>query len=246
MILLDPHSFVPLYHQLAQILREQIHSGKYTSGAELPSERELMQQFQISRNTVRQALDLLDREGLIKRTLGSGTRVSSFPSTFQYHLDTFYENRDLLLRAGYTPTVRLVSTLLLLPPEVARTALALPQGQMVTVKTMIFYADDRPAMYTQDFLPFEVKEEYDLSPQGLGFMRYLDAQTGRHVDYVTVDLASVEAVGEVAATFRCAPGAPVLLMKETFLDESQQNPIAFSMNYFNNQLMDFRLLMRRG
>lgn len=246
MILLDPHSFVPLYHQLAQILREQIHSGKYTSGAELPSERELMQQFQISRNTVRQALDLLDREGLIKRTLGSGTRVSSFPSTFQYHLDTFYENRDLLLRAGYTPTVRLVSTLLLLPPEVARTALALPQGQMVTVKTMIFFADDRPAMYTQDFLPFEVKEEYDLSPQGLGFMRYLDAQTGRHVDYVTVDLASVEAVGEVAATFRCAPGAPVLLMKETFLDESQQNPIAFSMNYFNNQLMDFRLLMRRG
>ncbi|MEA5078791.1 MAG: GntR family transcriptional regulator [Anaerolineaceae bacterium] len=246
MILLDPHSFVPLYHQLAQILREQIHSGKFTSGAELPSERELMQQYQISRNTVRQALDLLDREGLIKRTLGSGTRVSSFPSTFQYHLDTFYENRDLLLRAGFTPTVRLVSTLLLLPPEVARTALALPQGQMVTVKTMIFHADDRPAMYTQDFLPFEVKEEYDLSPQGPGFMKYLDAQTDRHVDYVTVDLASVEAVGEVAATFKCAPGAPVLLMKETFLDESQQNPIAFSMNYFNNQLMDFRLLMRRG
>ena len=246
MTLLDSHSFVPLYHQLAQILREQIHSGRFSSGAELPSERELMQQYQISRNTVRQALDLLDREGLIKRTLGSGTRVSAFPSTFQYHLDTFYENRDLLLRAGYSPTVQLVSTRLLLPPEVARTALAIAPGQKVSVKTMIFYADGRPAMYTQDFLPFEVKEEYDLSPQGLGFMKYLDTQSGRRVDYVTVDLASVEAVGEVVATFKCAPGSPVLLMKETFLDESMQNPIAFSMNYFNNQLMDFRLLMRRG
>ncbi len=243
---LDSHSFVPLYHQLAQILREQIHSGKFAGGAEIASERELMQQYQISRNTVRQALGLLEREGLIQRTLGSGTRVSTFSNSFQYHLDTFYENRDLLLRAGYSPTVQLVSTQLLPPPEVARTALGTAPGQAVTVKTMVFYADERPAMYTQDFLPFEVSEEYDLSPQGLGFMKYLDQQSGRHVAYVMVGLASVEAVGEVAATFKCPPGAPVLLMKETFLDESQQNPIAFSMNYFNNQLMDFRLLMRRG
>jgi DNA-binding GntR family transcriptional regulator len=152
----------------------------------------------------------------------------------------------LLLRAGFSPTVQLVSTRLQTPPEVARTALEIDSGQKVTIKTLVFYANDHPTMYTQDFLPFEVKEEYDLSPEGLGFMRYLDQISGRRVEYVTVDLAPVEALGEVAATFKCPPGSPSLLMKETFLDESQKKPIAFSMNYFNNQIMDFRLLMRRG
>jgi GntR family transcriptional regulator len=60
---LDPHSFVPLYHQLAQVLREQINNGHFSSGDELPSERELTLQFNVSRNTVRQAMELLNRDG---------------------------------------------------------------------------------------------------------------------------------------------------------------------------------------
>jgi len=77
-------------------------------------------------------------------------------------------------------------------------------------------------------------------------MKHLDLTSGRRVEYVMVDLSPVEAVGDVAAVFQCPPGSPLLLMKETFLDETQKIPIAFSMNYFNRELINFRLLTRRG
>lgn len=243
---LDRNSFVPLYYQLAQVLREQITSGKWAAGAEVPSERDLMQQYNLSRNTVRQALDQLDKDGLIVRSHGSGTRVAQLSSSFHYLLNTFYENRDLLIQAGYTPTADIFSSEEVDPPEAARLALGLEKGTKVINKKMIFYADGRAAMYTLDYLPLSMAGNYDLSLEGQGFLNYLDQVSGRRVEYVNVDITPVEAIGEVAATFGCPSGSPLLMMKETFLDETQKAPIAFSMNYFNRELITFRLFSRRG
>jgi GntR family transcriptional regulator len=243
---LDRSSFIPLYYQLAQLLRESIVTGVWAAGAELPSERNLMQEYKLSRNTVRQALDQLYREGLIMREQGSGTRVAQLNNSYQYLLDTFFENRDLLIRAGYKPEVNIVSTETVIPPEVVRLALKLEKNVTVVNKKMIFFADGNPAMYTLDYLPYAQVDEYDLSPEGLGFMKYLDLISGKRVEYVMIDVTPVEATGEVAATFNYPPGAPLLLMKEIFLDETQKIPIAFSMNYFNRELINFRLLTRRG
>jgi len=246
MDLIDRRSVIPLYYQLAQLLREQIRAGILKSGGQLPSERELMQEHNLSRNTVRQALDILRKEGLIVRDHGSGTYVSNLSNTFHYMLDTFFENRDLLRRAGYTPTVQHVSTQKLVPPEVVRGALHLQSEEETICHTMIFFADGRPAMYTRDYLTEKMSGQYDLSSGGEGFMKFLDRVSGQRVEYVLVDISPVEAVGEVARTFQCPPGSPVLLFKEIFLDGTQTVPIAFSMNYFNREALNFRLLTRRG
>jgi DNA-binding GntR family transcriptional regulator len=243
---LDRSSFIPLYFQLAQLLRQQITDGFWAAGTEIPSERKLMEQYNLSRNTVRQALDQLYHDGLIVREQGSGTRVTQISHSYQYLLDTFYENRDLLRQAGYEPKVVTVSSELLPPPEIARLALKLEKGIPVINKKLIFYADDLPAMFTLDFLPQTMEGEYDITPDGMGYLTFLDRTSGKRVEYVMLDLSPVEATGEVAATFNCPPGSPVLLMKETFLDENQNIPIAFSMNYFNRDFMNFRLLTRRG
>ncbi|MCE1252292.1 MAG: GntR family transcriptional regulator [Anaerolineae bacterium] len=243
---IDHRSVIPLYYQLAQILREQIRTTELPAGQLLPSERELMNTYDLSRNTVRQALDLLAREGLIVREHGHGTYVSNLSNSFHYMMDTFYENRDLLKRAGYTPTVKQISSQRLIPPEVVRQALRLEPQVETLCHTMIFFADDRPAMYTQDFLPLALAGEYDLSLEGEGFMRYLDRASGVRVEYVLVDISPVEAAGEVAHAFSCPVGKPLLLMKETFLDGAQNRAVCFSLNYFNQEVLNFRLLTRRG
>jgi DNA-binding GntR family transcriptional regulator len=120
---IDRHSITPLYYQLAQLLREQIHSGKLESGHLIPSERELMENYHLSRNTVRQALDMLAKEGLITRSHGHGTYVSNLSNTFHYMLDTFLENRDLLHSAGYASTVQHVSTQTVATPLADATSL---------------------------------------------------------------------------------------------------------------------------
>lgn len=77
--MLNPASPLPLYHQLAELLGEQIRRGELEPGARLPSEPELSRAHRIGRPTVRQATELLVRKGLIERRRGSGTYVKAGP-----------------------------------------------------------------------------------------------------------------------------------------------------------------------
>lgn len=63
------------YVQLANALRAAISEGKYQSTNRLPTEQQLMQQFGVSRQTVRNALEILTKERLIQRRQGSGTVI---------------------------------------------------------------------------------------------------------------------------------------------------------------------------
>jgi GntR family transcriptional regulator len=73
--MLNPHSPIPLYHQLADALTEQIRSGTYPPGSVIPSENGMARHYGIGRPTVRQAMDILVRKGLVERKRGSGTFV---------------------------------------------------------------------------------------------------------------------------------------------------------------------------
>lgn len=75
--MLNPDSPLPLYHQLARILMDQIHSGKYLPGDVMVSETGMAKKYGIGRPTVRQAMDVLVRKGLVLRKRGSGTYVAS-------------------------------------------------------------------------------------------------------------------------------------------------------------------------
>ena len=67
---------MPLKYQLlASALREQILRGDFPAGSMLPTEQQLCSRFDVSRQTVRAALDCLTGEGLIQRRQGSGSRV---------------------------------------------------------------------------------------------------------------------------------------------------------------------------
>lgn len=68
--MLNPNSPVPLYHQLAEMLQDQIRSGVFAPGDVLPSEIALAKQHEIGRPTVRQAMDQLVQKGLIFRRRG--------------------------------------------------------------------------------------------------------------------------------------------------------------------------------
>jgi len=76
MTTLDRGTHAPaLYLQLVAHFRGQITSGTQPPGSQLPTEIELTEMFEVSRNTVRQAMNMLVNEGLLERTQGRGTFV---------------------------------------------------------------------------------------------------------------------------------------------------------------------------
>ncbi len=70
---------VPVYRQVANVLRGRVVAGEYAPGDRIPSERELAVEFDISRPTVRQALDVLRVEGVLIAEHGRGVFVRSAP-----------------------------------------------------------------------------------------------------------------------------------------------------------------------
>lgn len=74
---LDFNNPIPLHVQLKNILEDQILQGFYKD--KIPSERELMDMYSVSRSTVREAVSILVREGIVEKRHGKGTFVSLKP-----------------------------------------------------------------------------------------------------------------------------------------------------------------------
>jgi GntR family transcriptional regulator len=96
---LDRSSFVPLYYQLQEILKEQIESRRWRPGDTLPSETALARQYGVSRVVVRQSLAILEDDRQVVRIQGRGTFVA------EPKLDTRAGGLSRLLAAPRTPDV---------------------------------------------------------------------------------------------------------------------------------------------
>jgi DNA-binding GntR family transcriptional regulator len=76
---IDPDSATPVYRQVAAILRDRITRGVWAPDRRLPSEPDLEAEFEVSRDTVRRALDVLRDEELIVTVKGRGSFVRPKP-----------------------------------------------------------------------------------------------------------------------------------------------------------------------
>lgn len=103
---LDERSVIPLYYQLKEILREKIKDGTWKVGLKVPSERELMEMYNVSRATVRKALEELMTDGLIYRKQGIGTFVSE-SKVIQNLIGELSFNQQAL-RQGLSPSSKVV------------------------------------------------------------------------------------------------------------------------------------------
>ena len=69
-------SRIPLYAQVAAVLRRSIEEGQWDLGERISTLEELEKEFNVARVTVRQAVELLEKEGLVRRQQGRGTFVT--------------------------------------------------------------------------------------------------------------------------------------------------------------------------
>ncbi len=105
-VALDPYSGEQLYRQLYRALREAILSGAWSEGEIIPSENELRNRFAIARTTVRNAMALLVREGLVRQERGKGTMVSHRPVS--HSVWNFGSFTDLARANGKRPVTRVL------------------------------------------------------------------------------------------------------------------------------------------
>lgn len=141
----------PKYALVYQRLRDKLGSGRFPVGSRLPTEKQMSYEFEVSRITVRRALEQLIVEGYLSRRQGSGYSVVALSPQQQNCLSSF---TDAVYRSGATPTSRLLSLRELDPKDEA--AKHLPhemheQGVLLQIRRLRCI-DEKPAMLVSTWL----------------------------------------------------------------------------------------------
>lgn len=148
--LLDENSPIPLYHQLAEELKEKIQSGRLPPHALISSETELCKKYGVSRGTVRQAMFGLIRDGLVYRKPGQGTFVTKLgvvqPVSRFYSFDRDMEEK------GFEPSLRVIQKKIICPSRVVKKAMELDEGEKVYEIVRIRFANEEPVLLDISYL----------------------------------------------------------------------------------------------
>ncbi|WP_368506103.1 GntR family transcriptional regulator [Alkalihalophilus sp. As8PL] len=104
--MIDKNSPLPIYSQIEECIKGQIMNGELNPGDVLPPEREYSEQFDVSRMTIRQAINNLVNEGLIYRKKGSGTYVAE--KKFEQPLQGLTSFTEDMKARGLTPSSKLL------------------------------------------------------------------------------------------------------------------------------------------
>lgn len=132
------HRSVPLHHQIERLLRAKIESEQWKSGDRIPNELQLADQFNVSRTTIRQAMQSLNLDELITRRRSSGTFVSSARSARKPATTI----KSLLM--GYEAKVRVIEAGAISAPSHVAEFLCVARGQPVQRFIRVEYADGVP------------------------------------------------------------------------------------------------------
>jgi GntR family transcriptional regulator len=214
--MIDPDDFLPRYYQLANILRESISNGKFTSHQPIPSERQLESLYSVSRTTIRQAIDLLIRQGFIYREHGRGTFVS--PQKLQKGISELTSFTEDMKQRGIIPGQRILEIGYIEPPAQVRAHLELRETcrQVLRIERLRL----------GDALPMGLQTSYYVLPEGGTITRqeleeygsiYKMLQEKFHLIPTEADetLEVTVATPREATLLQIPPGSPLLLSERT-------------------------------
>lgn len=151
----------PLYKRIIEDLEIKIRK-EMKPNEKLPSERQLLEQYHVSRNTIRLALANLEERGIIYRLHGKGTFVSTTYLN-KTNLSSMYSFSDEMRQMGRKPTTDNRTFKLIDPSEEVIEQLNLQDGEKAYKLVRVRYADGIPMMYGETYLPESIFPNLKLS-----------------------------------------------------------------------------------
>lgn len=142
---------LPKHYQLSQLLRQQILNGEFPPGSKIPGEYQLCQQYQISRGTVRKAINTLIQEGLLRAEQGHGTYVVEQPWRSRYFL-TLSQFNEEMVRHHRQPKTKLLERKIIPASSKVAERLQISLSSPVIYIARLRMANDTPILYERRYL----------------------------------------------------------------------------------------------
>lgn len=205
---------IPLYYQISQQIRAQIASGELKPGDRLPTEKELQEQFEVSRATVRRAISDLVYAGLLERKRAIGTIVAR--EKVEGSLYGFGSFTNEIKKRGLTVRTRILD--FRIDPAVSPIAgyLQIPLGEPIVVLERMRIVEDEPvaveSWYTPvRFVPGITRADFHEEGEYQSTYYVLEHRFGLRLSHAEDTIEAVALEPEDAALLNLPEGYPVLL-----------------------------------
>ncbi|MCX6065888.1 MAG: GntR family transcriptional regulator [Chloroflexi bacterium] len=233
---LNRNSFEPLYFQLAEKIKLMIHQ-QFKPGDLLPSETDLIARYNVSRNTVRQAIEVLENQGFVTSRRGKGTFVASKGS--RYELSKLVSFSEDMRQRGLKPDTRLLGLAQITPPASIATELRMQPEEQTHEIRRLRLADGEPMAISTAYIPCALMPGLSGEAIAAGSLfELLSAHLSLRIGYADRSLSPVLATSEQAELLKVPVGSALMLVSgPAFLENDQ--PVEYVITYYRGDRYEF-------
>jgi len=228
-----------LHTQLKQKLKKKIYKGVYQK--KIPSERELMEEYNVSRTTVRFAVSSLVSEGVLTKSHGRGTFISTTP--VQDWLGTFQSFTETIKKTGKTPGSQLLFKGVIHDFTKVESRLGIKKIYLIE---RLRFADQIPIAIEKHYFPENIGkklEKYDLDTAVIYDL--LEKELGLSLWRAKQSITSSIVMENDAKNLNISNRSSVL-MSERIIFDSKGHPIEFLNSIFRPDMFSYNVEMKRS
>ena len=226
-----------LYSRVETVLASEIADGDLKVGDQLPTEDSLIARFEVSRITVRRAIQNLVGRGLVEIRRGKGTFVAAPKITQELtELSGFVEDMHAL---GRKPTARVIGKKIVTADTTVASHLALTKGERVVRIHRVRLANGVPISFDETYLPLEIGKKIlanNLRTEPI--FSLLERKYNIPLIEAEYKLEAVAATADVSAALRVPKGSPIFLIERTSYSTGGR-PVDYERLYYRGDLIRF-------
>lgn len=202
------------------LLRDDILSGLRAPGDRLPGENRLAEEFDVSRVTIRRALDALEANGLIERRAGHGTRIVEGAQTRTMAADVASLIPQIVELGRHS--ARLLSFSYDVPPAPVAKAMALPETARVQTAVRVRLADGEPFSHLTTHVPEDIARHYSEADLASTPLYQLLERSGVTITSAHQEVSATLASPDVAEALDVSTGTALMALRRIVRDESDR------------------------
>ncbi|WP_129728708.1 MULTISPECIES: GntR family transcriptional regulator [Bacillaceae] len=240
--MIDKSSPLPIYYQLEEQIKKQIESGELQPGDMLPSEREYAELINISRMTVRQAMNNLVDDGYLYRQKGRGTFVAE--KKVEQELGSLTSFTEDMKARGLVPSSKLLSFEIVPAPEKIANQLQIKEYAPVYEIKRIRLADQVPMALEIVYASANLIKGLTEEKVNHSLYQYIEEQLHLKIGHAAQSVEAAIASETEGEHLNIRKGSPILLLqRNTYLEDG--TPLEFVKSSYRADRYTFTIHIKR-
>lgn len=202
----------PAYRSMYEVLKREILEGEMAIGSSIPSESDLERRFDVSRTTVRRAVDLLTREGYVRPKQGRGTEVLDYKTSQNLNIVTSVSETLKLKGFSVRPKIMHID-IIPVSPNIAED-LEINKSDLVVCVHRIQLADETPIAIMKNYIPAYIVPGIENQAKSIDSLyKYLDERYNISIESAVDRISARNADSDEAEMLEIPVGTALIYMR---------------------------------